>query len=64
MVLDDMNPKGMLAAFMQPDSSANEDEYALTFTMTNSQLTTTDFMSVIIMSSGLQRVLISIASFR
>ena len=35
MVLDDVDPKGILAAFMQPDSSANEDEYALTLTMTN-----------------------------
>ena len=35
MVLDDVNPKGILAVFMQPDSSANEDEYVLTLTMTN-----------------------------
>ena len=35
MVLDDMDPKGILAVFMQPDSSANEDEYALTLTMKN-----------------------------
>ena len=36
MVLDHVDPKGMLAVFMQPDSSANEDEYALTLSMTKS----------------------------
>ena len=38
MVLDNMDPKGpkgLLAAFMQMDSSANEDEYALTLIMAN-----------------------------
>ena len=34
-MLDDMEPKGILGVFMQPDSSANEDEYALALTMTN-----------------------------
>ena len=35
MVLNNVYPKGILGVFMQLDSSANEDEYALALTMTN-----------------------------